>query len=63
MEILYPVIYPTLGYYIRYRYEKIYIFPTTGFDQGSDDFQNGYAVRDGKLQLNNQFSLGLEFRC
>ena len=31
MEILYPVIYPTLGYYIRYRYEKIYIFPTTDF--------------------------------
>ena len=33
MEILYPVIYPTLGYYIRYRYEKIYIFPTTGIGQ------------------------------
>ena len=29
-KILYPKIYPYQGYYIRYRYEKIYIFPTTG---------------------------------
>ena len=30
-KILYPKIYPYQGYYIRYRYEKIYIFPTTAY--------------------------------
>ena len=29
LRILYHIIYPTKRYYIRYRYAKTYIFPTT----------------------------------
>ena len=31
LRILYHIIYPTKRYYIRYRYAKTYIFPTTDF--------------------------------
>ena len=47
-RILYHIIYPTKRYYIRYRYAKTYIFPTTGY--GYVPWQVEYNSHEDEIQ-------------